>query len=539
MTTCAECEELYNLYLDGLLTVEEEARLEAHLAACPACRRALSDLPQLFAALDRLPEAPVPADFVAGVLGRLALPPTAAGERLPAPSPRPAPGTTVSAGLDTLRQGLAGFGEWLGRSLLPRPVPLRLARLAVALAVVLALVLAGGGLSAAAAQSQPSDPLYGVKLALEQVQLAASLSDTARADTYFRLADTRLQETAQMAQAGRADLVSGLVVEYERDLQNGLVLVQQAQVQGQDVSSLLIRFEERLRRQQALLEATRERVPGPGQPDIDRAVNASQRGYAQVLTLAGEASPVIAAAPTPSATATAALPTASPTALVAAPTAAPLPTATPVPPTPMPPTPVPPTVARPSLTPTPSPTPTPPPTATPTAAGAQPVQIAWSSPGVSAIVAPGGSYVANVSFSSVTALRHVGLVVTSPLDRYATVSPASFASVAAGAANAVQVSIAIPAGTKPGLVTGMVLLQVDGQPVAPGLKVHLTVARPSGASLDPPTPAAVEATPTAVRATPTPTATPSPTPGAMPTGTPPPLPSPSPGHNSGHAGRGR
>ena len=511
MTTCAECEELYNLYLDGLLTVEEEARLEAHLAACPACRRALSDLPQLFAALDRLPEAPVPAD-------------------LPAPSPRPAPSTTVPARLGTLRQGLTGLGEWLGRSLLPRPVPLRLARLAVALAIVLALVLAGGGLSAAAAQSQPSDPLYGVKLALEQVQLAAALSDTARADTYFRLADTRLQETAQMAQAGRADLVSGLVGEYERDLQNGLTLAQQAQAQGQDVSSLLARLEERLRHQQVLLEATRERLPGPGQPDIERAVNVYQRGYAQVLTLSGEASPVTAAATTPSATATAAPPTIPPTAVVALPTATPLPSATPVPPTP-----VPATVARPPMTPTPSPTPTLPPTATPTAAGPQPVQIAWSSPGVSAIVVPGASYAANVSFSSVTPLRNVSLIVTSPLDRYATVSPASFASVAAGAANAVQVSIAIPAGTKPGLVTGMVLLQVDGQAVAPGLKVHMTVARPSGASLDPPTPAAVETTPTAVRATPT--ATPSPTPGATATSAP--SPSPSPGHNPGHAGRGR
>jgi hypothetical protein len=517
MTTCTECEELYNLYLDGLLTAQEEVRRQSHLAACPACRRALSDLPQLFAALDRLPEAPVPADFLAGVL-----------QRLPVPSPRRAPSTTVHVWLGTLRQGLVGLGEWLGRSLVPRPVPLRLARVAVALAIVLALILAGGGLTAVAAQSQPSDPLYGIKLALEQMQLAASLSDTARADTYFRLADTRLQETAQMAQAGRADLVSGLVGEYERDLQNGLVLVQQAQAQGQDVSSLLARFQERLRRQQALLEATRERVPGPGQPDIDRAVNVSQRGYAQMLTLSGGTSPVTAAGPTPSATAVAALPTISPTALAAVPTAAPLPSATPVPPTP-----VPATVARPPLpTSTPPSTPTPQPTTTPP--GEQPVQIAWSSPGVSAIVAPGASYVANVSFSSATPLRHVSLIVTSPLARYATVSPASFANVAAGANNAVQVSIAVPAGTKPGLVTGMVLLQVDGQPVAPGLKVHLTVARPSGAAVVPPTPTTVEATPTAVRATPT--ATPSPTPGATPTTAP--SPSPSPGQQPGHSGRG-
>jgi hypothetical protein len=158
------------------------------------------------------------------------------------------------------------------------------------------------------------------------------------------------------------------------------------------------------------------------------------------------------------------------------------------------------------------------------------VQIAWSSPGVSAIVAPGASYVANVSFSSATPLRNVSLIVTSPLARYATVSPASFANVAAGANNAVQVSIAVPAGTKPGLVTGMVLLQVDGQPVAPGLKVHLTVARPSGAAVAPPTPTAVEATPTAPLS-------PMPSPSALPTAAP--SPSPSPGQHPGHAGRGR
>jgi nucleoside-diphosphate-sugar epimerase len=404
-------------------------------------------------------------------------------QRLPETSPRRTPRMPVATRPgNLLRQGLAGFRAWLGRSLVPKPVPLRLARVAVSLPIVLSLILAGGGVTVAAAQSQPSDPLYGVKLALEQVQLATSLTDTARADTYLRLADTRLRETAQMAQAGRADLVSGLVGEYEQDLENGLTLAQQAQVQGQDVSSLLTRFQECLHSHETLLEATREQVPTPDQPAIDQAVIVSQRGHAQVLTLSGGTSIVPAAAPMASVTAIAALPTtpASYTAL--------LPTATPVPPTA-----VSTTVVRPPLpihTPSPMLTPQPP------VLMPQPsVQIAWALPDVSAIVAPGASYVANVSFSSATPLSNVSLVVMSPFVRCFSVSPASLATVAAGTDNPVQVTIAVPVGTKPGLVTGMVLLHVDGRPVAPGLKISLTVAQPSMTAVAPPTPTAVGATP--------------------------------------------
>jgi len=42
-------------------------------------------------------------------------------------------------------------------------------------------------------------------------------------------------------------------------------------------------------------------------------------------------------------------------------------------------------------------------------------------------------------------------------------------------------------------VTGMMLLQVSGQPVAPGLKVNLTVVQLSGTAVAPPTPTDVGA----------------------------------------------
>jgi anti-sigma factor RsiW len=52
-----------NEYLDGALPPGERARLEAHLAACSACKARLAELENLFAALRDLPEEAVGRDL--------------------------------------------------------------------------------------------------------------------------------------------------------------------------------------------------------------------------------------------------------------------------------------------------------------------------------------------------------------------------------------------------------------------------------------------------------------------------------------------
>jgi hypothetical protein len=70
---------------------------------------------------------------------------------------------------------------------------------AVGVSLSLAVMLAGGGMVAASGDSLPGDFLYSFKLAGEQVLLSFSFGDEAKAETYARLADERVDEIVQLA----------------------------------------------------------------------------------------------------------------------------------------------------------------------------------------------------------------------------------------------------------------------------------------------------------------------------------------------------
>jgi len=75
-------------------------------------------------------------------------------------------------------------------------------RWAVAIVAVLAVVLAGGGTVLAADSSMPGSPLYPVKLATENVRLALSSSEVARAELSAALANRRIAEIAYAIRKG-------------------------------------------------------------------------------------------------------------------------------------------------------------------------------------------------------------------------------------------------------------------------------------------------------------------------------------------------
>jgi anti-sigma factor RsiW len=71
-----------NEYLDGELERRERSAVEAHLAACPACRAALEELLALAAAVESLPDAPLTHDLAPLVLAKLPPPRLALGWKL-------------------------------------------------------------------------------------------------------------------------------------------------------------------------------------------------------------------------------------------------------------------------------------------------------------------------------------------------------------------------------------------------------------------------------------------------------------------------
>jgi len=80
-------------------------------------------------------------------------------------------------------------------------------RWATAIAIVLILLLTGGSTVAAADNSMPDGPLYGVKLATEQVRLTLTPSELGKAQLYASFTDKRVLEITRMAEEGKSEQV--------------------------------------------------------------------------------------------------------------------------------------------------------------------------------------------------------------------------------------------------------------------------------------------------------------------------------------------
>jgi hypothetical protein len=80
--------------------------------------------------------------------------------------------------------------------------------MAISMAAMLVFVIASSGTVAASSEALPDEPLYGVKLAVEQAQVTFAQSDVDRAEVYARLAEKRAGEIVAMARQGKADKVA-------------------------------------------------------------------------------------------------------------------------------------------------------------------------------------------------------------------------------------------------------------------------------------------------------------------------------------------
>ncbi|MCR6546091.1 anti-sigma factor family protein [Dehalobacterium formicoaceticum] len=61
--TCEKIQDMLSPYLDQVLSQEETASVEKHLATCPDCRRELEDLKKTSKLMQNMPEIPLPTDF--------------------------------------------------------------------------------------------------------------------------------------------------------------------------------------------------------------------------------------------------------------------------------------------------------------------------------------------------------------------------------------------------------------------------------------------------------------------------------------------
>ena len=136
-------------------------------------------------------------------------------------------------------------------SMLPRPV------FRLALAGGFAIALAVGGLTVAAASenSLPGDPLYGVKLGAEQVQLALTLDSASRVRLQLDFADVRLDEAQRLFSLGRKQEAVRLVNQYDAAVAQFNRSVAATALDNRTVDDLSRLLEDRQERQDARLNA--------------------------------------------------------------------------------------------------------------------------------------------------------------------------------------------------------------------------------------------------------------------------------------------
>jgi len=105
------------------------------------------------------------------------------------------------------RVRLQGVQDYMGRQAAPgKASPFNFRKnLAISVAGLLVLVIASSGTAAASYEALPDQPLYGVKMAVEQARLTLAVSDVDKAEVYASLAEKRAHEIVAMARQGKAD----------------------------------------------------------------------------------------------------------------------------------------------------------------------------------------------------------------------------------------------------------------------------------------------------------------------------------------------
>ncbi len=183
-------------------------------------------------------------------------------------------------------------------------------RWATVVAVVLVLLLAGGSTVAAAGNSMPDNPLYQVKLATEQVQLALTPSALGKAELYAKLTDKRVAEIIYVANKGEPEQVERVTQRLNSYLARVAVLAlaqkkeagvflapppsapappertragRDVYVQANGRDRLRMRLADYAINHPARLRAVLETAPESAKPALRRAIAASEAGYEKAL----------------------------------------------------------------------------------------------------------------------------------------------------------------------------------------------------------------------------------------------------------------
>jgi hypothetical protein len=158
--------------------------------------------------------------------------------------------------------------QWLFASAWLRP--------ALAAAVLAVFVVAGA--TSAAASSLPGDPLYGMKRASEDVQLALTFDDVARMQLLSDLTDRRLAELAEIAKErpGSAPTATAEYSDAVDKFADAVDKLRDAESDGKADAAQAVADAAR-EKHKVVLDAVKDKLPENAQPGVQRVIEKEEQ----------------------------------------------------------------------------------------------------------------------------------------------------------------------------------------------------------------------------------------------------------------------
>jgi len=161
-------------------------------------------------------------------------------------------------------------------------------RALVTACVVLALLLGGTGTAMAAGGTVPGDVLYPVKMATEEVRLAFTFSDLAKAELHVDLAEQRVGEIRRLVDRGEPERITQLAARVVAHLEETGRIVTAG---GEGIAELEACLEQSANVQLAKLEQTLLAAPPEAKTAVQNALVTSGEGYGMAIEVAASSAP--------------------------------------------------------------------------------------------------------------------------------------------------------------------------------------------------------------------------------------------------------
>ncbi|MBI4214207.1 MAG: hypothetical protein HY534_07865, partial [Chloroflexi bacterium] len=179
----------------------------------------------------------------------------------------------------------ASLGERVRRLFRPSP-SFRLGRPGLASVAIVAALFSTTGVLYASEQALPGAPLYGIKLAVEQVRLSAALNDEITAQVKMEIAERRLAEVERAAATNDTTALQLAAEYYARAVDDASATLDR--IPPSDLA-VIDRIQDNLQHQQDVLSRVADSAPAITKDSLDRAQQQARTGLERAAAVGGGA----------------------------------------------------------------------------------------------------------------------------------------------------------------------------------------------------------------------------------------------------------